>query len=417
MINTKHGRLTSILWRGLGISLLSLPMAANAVEINNGVPEGTVGHYRVDVLAGGETRTAFVTAARFFSNDITTTDVIFDYSSLVDPGNDGTGFSLSNSDPVDDPFVDPVNPNMVTSSGTFLGVNQNVISWMAVSSIAPGAQVMTTTYTFTTATGTLGPLRFLQYLDEDVQGASSDVFFTTGTAASGNLELFTFDNTEVFGLSHSGVLLPGTGLQNAGFAGWAADRFNNMRPRITGSGQPVDPTVGVIANLLPFQHPQLGPVFGPADIVSVLAWDVDPNATTAVITTSLGGEPISQQTVETRPVGNLARCGSTRCTIQAACIIPPSPGAVCTNRARITVSGNALRASDDTSAKARRVRFAAGVANIPPGETRLLRLKLTSRGRSFVRSTTKRRIRGVMQITNAAGTTVSPTPIVLRIRK
>ena len=122
---------------------------------------------------------------------------------------------------------------------------------------------MNTQFTFTTENGgPLGALRFLQYLDEDVQGAGDDVFLSAGTAASGDLELFTFDNTDVYGLSHSGVLLPGTtDLQNASFTGWAADRFNNMKPLIEGVGQLVSPT-GVITNLLSLQHPQLGASLG-----------------------------------------------------------------------------------------------------------------------------------------------------------
>ena len=237
---------------------------------------------------------------------------MFDYFSYVDPGIDGDGFQLSSFQANGSaPVRDPGNPNIVTSNGSFTGVSQpganqpNTILWKAVSSIAPSGQVMNTQFTFTTENGgPLGALRFLQYLDEDVQGAGDDVFLSAGTAASGDLELFTFDNTDVFGLSHSGVLLPGTtDLQNASFTGWAADRFNNMKPLIEGVGQLVSPT-GVITNLLSLQHPQLGSVLGPADIVSVLAWDVDPNAASAVITTSLGGIPISAQTVEVRPVGN-----------------------------------------------------------------------------------------------------------------
>lgn len=120
MINTKRGRFTSAFRRSLGVFLLSIPMGSNAVVISNGVPEGTVGHYRVDVTAGGETLTAFVTAARFASlPTIFTTEVVFDYSSLVDPGNDGLGFSLSSSGTV----TGPNNPNTVTSSGSFLGFN------------------------------------------------------------------------------------------------------------------------------------------------------------------------------------------------------------------------------------------------------------------------------------------------------
>ncbi|MGH9896435.1 MAG: hypothetical protein ACREA0_31450, partial [bacterium] len=329
-------------------------------------------------------------------------------------GNDGLGFSLSDSDTVTGPFADPNNPNIVTSSGSFFGVNQNVILWTAVSSIAPGAQVMTTTYTFAAQTGALGPLRFLQYLDEDVQGAGDDVFFFTGLAGSGDLELFTFDNIDVYGLSHSGTLLPGTGLQNASFGGWAADRFNNMRPLITGTGQPVSPDG--VNNLLPFQHPQLGPVFGPTDIVSVLAWDVDPNAASAVITTSLGGIPISAQTIETRPVGNQLRCRGKNCTFQATCILPPSPGALCTNQINVTVTRKALRSSAGASVKAPGVRFASGVANVAPGQTGNVRLKLTARGRQFVRSGTKKRLKGVMEIRNVAGTAINQIPVTLRLK-
>ena len=176
MVNTKHGRSTSAFWRLVGVLALSVPLGANAVEIveiSNGIPEGTLAHYRVDVATGGKTCTAFITAARFAANDIATSEVVFDYSSLVDTGVAGQGFSLSGSDPVPDPNI----PNSVTSSGEFFGVNQNRILWTALSSIAPGAQTMTTQYTFETDDGSaLGALRFLQYLDEDVQGAGSDVF-------------------------------------------------------------------------------------------------------------------------------------------------------------------------------------------------------------------------------------------------
>ena len=275
---------------------------------------------------------------------------------------------------------------------------------------------MNTRFTFATENGgPLGALRFLQYLDEDVQGAGDDVFLSVGTAAGGDLELFTFDNTDVYGLSHSGALLPGTDLQNALFNGWAADRFNNMKPLIEGVGQLVSPT-GVITNLQGLQHPQLGPVFGPADIVSVLAWDVDPNAASAVITTSLGGIPISQQTVEVRPVGNELRCRGRNCTFQATCILPPSPGALCTNQINVTVTRKALRASTGAMVKAPTVRFASGAANVAPGQTGIVRLKLTQRGRQFVRAGTKKRLRGVMEISNVAGNTINRIPVTLRLR-
>ena len=35
----------------------------------------------------------------------------------------------------------------------------------------------------------------------------------------------------------------------------------------------------------------VGPVYGPLDMVSVIAWDVNPNASSATIITTLGGVP------------------------------------------------------------------------------------------------------------------------------
>ncbi len=417
MVNTKYGRSMPAFWRSLGVLALCVPVGAAAVEISNGIPEGTVGHYRVDVLTGGETRTAFITAARFASNDIATSEVVFDYSSLVDTGAAGDGFSLSlsGSDPVPDPNI----LNSVTSSGQFFGVNQNRILWTAVSSIAPAAQTMTTQYTFETDDGSpLGALRFLQYLDEDVQGAGDDVFFTTGSPASGDLELFTFDNTDIYGISHSGALLLGPGLQSAAFAGWAADRFNNMRPLITGAGQPVLPDGIIAANLVPFQHPQLGPVFGGAvgagaDIVSVMAWDVDPNAASAVITTSLGGVPIS---VESRPLGTQVRCVSARCSVPVTCVFTNEPGASCTNQLRLLVTRKALRTRDGALVRAPGVLFASGSVNVIPGQTGTVRPRLTRRARDFVRTTKKKTIRGLLEIRSNSGAAVNSFPVTIRVK-
>jgi hypothetical protein len=158
------------------------------------------------------------------------------------------------------------------------------------SSIPDGEGVMTSTFNFMAETGTLGDLRFSQYLDEDVQSPVDDVFFTRGSFAGADLELFTVDNTEVYGVSHSGALSSAQGLANATFAGWAANTYNNMKPAITAGTQAVSPT-GVNAIGPSFVHPELGLVYGPVDVVSVLAWDVDPQATSATIVTTLGGVP------------------------------------------------------------------------------------------------------------------------------
>lgn len=269
-----------------------IPTPTLAIYISNNMSSDEVGYWAVDILTGGESRNALLTANRFASGDIYTENVLYDYFSYVDVGANGGAVRLSDTNIASIPVLDPLNPNVASSTGFFTGENNRIIDWTATSSIVEGTPgIMTTRFTFTTRDGGgLGTLRFLQYLDEDVEGVGDDVLFVEGTAGSNNLELFTFDSVQVYGVSQSGVFLQGSGLEQATFKGWAADVFDAMRPRITGAGQPLSES-GVINNLPSFSHPQIGQVYGPRDVVSVLAWDVDQNASTAVITTSLGGRP------------------------------------------------------------------------------------------------------------------------------
>lgn len=156
---------------------------------------------------------------------------------------------------------------------------------------------MTTVYTFTVQNESekLGDLRLFQYMDEDIEGVGNDVYFTRGGVATNDLQLFTVDNVEVYGVSHSGALSALQGLVNASFVGCAADHFDNMRPRLDAGTQTLGNPDCVIQNLAAFIHPQVGAAMGPADIVSVMAWGVDPNARTATIVTTLGGVPDFRQ--------------------------------------------------------------------------------------------------------------------------
>lgn len=242
-----------------GLCFLTFPAVSHAsspsppppaVLISNGISEGTVGHFRVDVLTGGESRQGFVTAQRFSSQDVFTENVLFDYFSFVDlnPGIQGQVARLSGSAPV----RDPNNPNIVSSSGSFVGVNGNTIRWGATSEIEAGSQIMTTRFTFATEDGgPLGPFRLLQYLAEDVQDANN-VFRAVGSASRGTLELFTFENTEVYGVSQSGAFIFGSGLEHALFAGWAAGEYDSMKDRITGGLQSVSVNGVIDDNLPPF---------------------------------------------------------------------------------------------------------------------------------------------------------------------
>ena len=121
MESTKRGRFRSAFWRSIGVFLLSVPLGTNAVEISNGIPAGTVGHFLVNVDDAGTTRRVIVTATRFASDGIDTRSVVRNYYSFVDPGNNGLGFRFRGPPPV----PDPINPNRVTNNGFFFGINGN----------------------------------------------------------------------------------------------------------------------------------------------------------------------------------------------------------------------------------------------------------------------------------------------------
>ena len=134
MESTKRGRFRSAFWRSIGVFLLSVPLGTNAVEISNGIPAGTVGHFRVDVDDAGATRRAIVTAAPFASDGIDTRSVVRNYYSFVDPGNRRARIQASGSAPVPRPQQpEQRHEQRIFHSGS-MGTS---FLWTAVSSIAP----------------------------------------------------------------------------------------------------------------------------------------------------------------------------------------------------------------------------------------------------------------------------------------
>ena len=271
------------------ITLSLVSFSAGAVVINNGFATSQQGYWSVDVLDGGETRTASLTGTGTPSGTVfQDEEIIFDYFSCVDAGSGGVRLSATTIVSA----ASVTNPGEVTSSGNFLGSAGNIIDWVMVSTIIAGSSILTNELTLTARTGTLGVLDFYQYLDEDVIGASSDFFFTRGSVGS-DLELFTIDNAEAIGVSHSGAQSGGQGLVNSNFSGWAADTYDGIRPQIIAGTQAVSPA-GIISGSLAAvaaNHPVVGAGNGPADIVSVVAWDMLPAATSASVLTTLGGVP------------------------------------------------------------------------------------------------------------------------------
>jgi len=306
------------------MALLVLPLVGNqnafaggsgcggtATSIDNGIAPGTVGHFLVDVLDAGDTRCGQVTAETE-SGPIVTNDVIFDWFTYIET--DDELFRLGDTTTAGPSLLG----GEVTSSGRFLGSNDNMIEWSAVSSIPPGATVMDTVYSFEDATcGTfqseegpdctsgVGFARLIQYLDEDVPPFVGNCVLTVrGTAAGGDLELLTIDTEELYGISQGGAFTPAQGLVNAVFEGWAAADFSLIVDELDFDElvRPVSLTGEVDPTLPFFVHPVLGDSFGPNDVTTMMVWLMDAN-TLVTIPTGLGVIPSSSAIPSSSPIG------------------------------------------------------------------------------------------------------------------
>jgi len=265
------------------VLLATITPQAFAAFIDNGIPSGSLGYFSVNMLSGGESQRAELSAKRAVSGDIHTENVLWHYLSFINAGSGGFRLGDTTSATVAD--------GVATSSGSFVGSAGNSIDWRVRSTIPAAGTMMTSIFEFAARDGTLGDIGLYQYLDEDLEDFGDDVFLTRGSAAGGDLELFTLDGTEQYGVSHGGAYSAAQGLISSSFLGWAVGTYDNMRPRLTAGTQSVAPTGVFQDGLSSFLSPDLGVVYGPADIVSVLGWSVDASATSATIVTTLGGVP------------------------------------------------------------------------------------------------------------------------------
>lgn len=309
-MNLRHERLAglrasarAVLRMALGLAMVaSLATAAEAVFINNGVVGD--GRWEVDALAGGESRTGNLDPTGSPGGITGSTEIIFDYFHYVDVGANGGGVQLGNTTVTSGPTL--TGPNQVTSTGSFAGAN-GTIQWTAVSSIAPGSPLYLTNLSFTSS-APFGTLRVIQYLDEDVVGVSDDHLIVIGTPGAADFQLLTIDDNLPIGVSHAAGYSTANSMT---YIGWAADEFADLRTAITGSGATYT-IAGVVdvTDLPPIVDPRFptNPAFGPRDITSAIAFDVDPNATFASVLFSLGGAP--EGTPTPPPNGQVPEPGS-----------------------------------------------------------------------------------------------------------
>ena len=136
------------------------------------------------------------------------------------------------------------------------------------------------------------------------------------------------------------------------------------------------------------------------------------------------GEIAPSVALEAQPASPQVVCGR-RCKVSITCNLPAVVGAPCANQVDLFVrrprrsgaSSDSSPLSDGQSAKAARrmIRFAFGVANVLPGQTAPVRLKITPRGKKIARSGTKR-LTGFLEIRNVAGPAIGSTPVRIRLK-
>lgn len=112
-------------------------------------------------------------------------------------------------------------------------------------------------------------------------------------------------------------------------------------------------------------------------------------------------------------------CKASGCRPSITCQLAEEDGIPCSNPIDVftLVPRRSGTASADPAAKTpRRVRFAFGIANVPPGGTETERLRLTRAGKKIVRTSKKRRLNGVFEIRNTPGNLIDGTRVRIRLR-
>ncbi|MFQ5739794.1 MAG: hypothetical protein ACE5JX_12345 [Acidobacteriota bacterium] len=254
---------------------------SSGVLIKNGISGD--GAWEVLVDNGGQT-----TQASLDPPGVTgPADVVFAYLVLVDSGHDGLAF------PIDATVTTPAflsDTNEVTSSGSFAGP-KGTINWTSIASIAVGSSVFVNALTFSSAQP-FGEVRIVSYLDEDLAPIVTDCrLVVLGSPGATDFQLLTVDGATDLGVTQSAGF---DSLSGAVFAGWAADKFADLFVAMEGPGAVFSPQGSVdTTDLPPITDPRFpgSSVFGPGDVTSGLAFDLDPNAFSAYLIFALGGVP------------------------------------------------------------------------------------------------------------------------------
>ncbi len=268
----------------------------NGLTIDNDVATTVNGHFGLTVNAAGSfaLATGSTATAQGLVGNYIAQNLLNDYFPVVISGN--TRIDLQTT-VTTAPFLNAADE--VISEGEFTGVNGQV-HWKATSRFLNGSTRLTTSFEFNSVTpgAPLGALRLVSYMDQNI-GASAvdDVLYLHGSPGQADFRLLTLDNTDKIGFALGGIYAPGTGLTNAKYVGFAADKFQDLRTGLLPGGtynnfaitvNPVGQPANVDLTDLPLLNdPALGNVYGQGNVTSALAWDMTATASSSTITTFL----------------------------------------------------------------------------------------------------------------------------------
>ena len=260
------------------------PEVDNGTTIDNDAAVTTTGFFEVTPREGGDIANSRVTIDGN-TGQIVGADFIFDFNNFIDVGGDGNGINLQTSNITTPPTL--IGDDFVMSEGTITGDGGAEVRWRAETSIDDGESVVFNRL-FLESDSPLGNLRFINYLDQDVT-VSDDILYPAGTPGADDFRAFTLGDAARAGFSQGGVYTPAAGqLENATYTGWAADVFPQLLNDIGGAGTTYTVPGNIDTVDLPtILDPDLGTIYGPRDVTTAFAWDVNPGATSAMFTSFL----------------------------------------------------------------------------------------------------------------------------------
>ena len=262
------------------------PEVTNGTTIDNDVLATTPGSLGIIPGDGGNVLSTIATI-QTQNQILQNQNLITQLANYVDVGGNGGAFNLANTNITLAPTL--LADDAVVSEGFFLtGTAPNVqrVNWRAETSIEDGETTIVNKVTFNTEedTDTLGNIRVVNFLDQDVAGPGGDILVRQGDTLSNDFRAFVFDDVERIGFGHGGAVNAAGGLVNAEFRGWAADLSNVLLGSVLGPGNAytangaIDPI-----NLPEIDDDQFARVNGPGDIATAFAWDVVGGAKTSTI--------------------------------------------------------------------------------------------------------------------------------------